>query len=144
MAVTEPVGNSQAVQAHLAILQAVIQRMATNSSSCKGWCITLVAAILVVVADKGKPQLAWIALIPTLLFLALDAYYLALEKAFRNSYNRFIERLHEGKLGASDLYVVEPEGGLAGLGMKALASFSIWPFYTTLVVMIYLTRVFVI
>ena|SRR3989338_243886 len=55
--------NSQAVQSHLTILQAVIQRMANNSSSSKAWCITLVSAILVIVADKGKPQYAWIAVI---------------------------------------------------------------------------------
>lgn len=136
--------TSQAVQAHLSIMQGLIQRMASNSASSKGWCITLVAALLVVVADKGKPQLAWIALIPTLLFLALDAYYLALEKAFRRSYNSFIEKLHGGKLSPSDLYVVEPEGGLLGLAFRALGSFSVWPFYGTLLLMIYLSRVFVI
>jgi len=48
--------ESPTVQAHLGIAQAVIQRMAANSASCKAWCITLVAAILVIVADKGKPS----------------------------------------------------------------------------------------
>lgn len=47
--------NSQAIQTHLEITQSVIQRMAVNSASCKTWCITLVSAILVIVADKGKP-----------------------------------------------------------------------------------------
>ncbi len=136
--------SSQAVQAHLGILQGVIQRMASNSASCKGWCITLVAALLVVVADKGKPQMALIALIPTLLFLALDAYYLALEKAFRKSYNHFIEKLHSAQLQASDLYVVEPEGAVTRLAFSALLSFSIWPFYGTLLVMVCLARVYVI
>lgn len=82
--------DSQAVQAHLGIMQDVIQRMASNSASCKTWCITLVSAILVVVADKGKPEYAWLALIPTVLFFALDAYYLALEKMFRLSYNNLL------------------------------------------------------
>jgi hypothetical protein len=31
--------NSQAIQAHLTIIQSIIQRMASNSSSCKTWCI---------------------------------------------------------------------------------------------------------
>ncbi|MGN2393596.1 hypothetical protein ACTFO6_19145, partial [Pelomicrobium sp. G1] len=75
------------MQAHPSIAQAVIQRMASNSASCKAWCITLVAAILVIVADKGKPKYALIAVIPTVLFLVLDAYYLALERCFRVSYN---------------------------------------------------------
>jgi len=46
--------NPQVVQSHLTILQAVIQRMASNSASSKTWCVTLVSAILVIVADKGK------------------------------------------------------------------------------------------
>lgn len=64
--------SSPSVQAHLQIIQAVINRMAGNSSSCKTWCITLVSAILVVIADKGKPDFAFISLLPALLFCALD------------------------------------------------------------------------
>lgn len=63
------------------IAQAVINRMAANSASCKAWCITLVAAILVIVADKGQPNFALIAGIPAVLFLALDTHYLALKNA---------------------------------------------------------------
>src|SRR5262245_58818171 len=103
--------NSQAVQSHLTILQSVIQRMANNSASSKAWCIALVSSILVIIADKGKPQYAWIAVIPTLLFLVLDAYYLALEKGFRNAYNSFIHKLHSEELSANDLFVVVPQGG---------------------------------
>ena len=128
--------NSQAVQAHLTITQAVIQRMASNSTSCKTWCITLVSAILVIIADKGKPELVWIAVIPIVLFLALDAYYLSLEKMFRLSYNNFINRLHQGKLVASDLYAVEPSGNIYSAMGASLLSFSIWPFYLTLFIMV--------
>ena len=114
--------NSQAVQAHLNILQSVIQRMAVNSSSSKAWCITLVSAILVIVADKGKPDYAFIAIIPVLLFLFLDGYYLALEKGFRNSYNEFIAKLHSGGIQPNDLFAVIPEGKLSRLLWEALKS----------------------
>lgn len=63
--------NSQAVQAHLEITQSVIQRMANNSASCKAWCITLVSAILVIVADKSNPKFTLIAILPNFLFLIL-------------------------------------------------------------------------
>lgn len=132
--------NSQAVQAHLEITQSVIQRMAANSTSCKAWCITLASAILVIVADKGKPQFALIALIPNVLFLILDSYYLALERMFRQAYNRFIEKLHAGKLLAVDLYAVSPSGKLSENVFDALFSFSIWPFYLTLLFMILITK----
>lgn len=135
---TEYKENSQAVQAHLTLVQSVIQRMATNSSSCKAWCITLVSAILVIVADKGKPQYAWIAVIPSVLFLFLDMYYLAYEREFRRSYNDFIKKLHYGKVTAEDLYVIAPTGNLFIEFLATIKSFSIWSFYITLLVMVYI------
>jgi len=136
--------ESSAVQAHLNITQSVIQRMASNSTSCKAWCITLVSAILVIVADKGNSNYALLALIPTLLFLVLDAYYLALERGFRESYNSFIEKLNKGRVQADDVYCITPKGPWLKKLTGALRSFSIWPFYLTLVVMILLAKVFVI
>ena len=135
--------NSQAVQKHLEILQAVIQRMASNSTSCKTWCITLVSAIIVLVADKGKPDYALIAAIPAILFLALDTYYLALERMFRASYNSFINKLHSCKVNVSDLYVVTQKGNLFITFLGSLSSFSIWPFYVILMGMILIAKTFV-
>jgi len=135
--------NSEAVQAHLQICQSVIQRMAANSAGCKSWCITLVSAILVLVADKSKPQYAYIALIPTILFLALDTYYLSLERRFRDSYNAFIQKLHDREVDASDLYAVVPLAQPVKSFFACLLSFSIWPLYLTLSAMIWLAKVLV-
>lgn len=130
--------NAQAVQTHLGILQGVIQRMASNSASAKTWCVTLVSAILVVGADKSRPGLVWLALIPTILFLGLDAYYLALEKGFRASYAKFIERLHRKTLQESDFYAIEPTGRFERLFLSSLVSLSVWPFYVTLIGMTFI------
>lgn len=135
--------DSPSVQAHLGIMQGVINRMAANSTSCKAWCITLVSAILVIVADKGKPQFALIALIPAALFCSLDAYYLSLEKRFRKSYSTFIEKLHKGEVVAADLYSVMPQGDKFKFFGAALRSFSVWAFYLTLLVMICLVKTIV-
>ncbi len=89
--------ESSAVQCHLSILQGVVQRMADNSRSCKLWCITIVSAILVLVVKNDTPDLVRMAVIPTIIFLILDTYYLALERRFRCSYNGFIKKLHVGK-----------------------------------------------
>jgi len=131
--------NSQAVQAHLEITQSAIQRMADNSASCKTWCITLVSAILVVIADKGKPQYALIAIIPTALFLILDSYYLMLEKMFRESYNGFINKLHNDKIVETDLYSIKPDGNRIKAFFASIFSFSVFPFYLTLLVMVWIT-----
>ena len=47
--------ESPAVRTHLEIMQAVIGRMAENSRSCKVWCVTLVSAVLVLVAEQAAP-----------------------------------------------------------------------------------------
>lgn len=132
--------ESASVQAHLQILQAIIQRMATNSTSCKAWCITIVSAILVLIADKGKPNLALLAFLPTFLFLALDAYYLALEKAFRTSYNSFVRKLHGNELQLDDLFSVIPRGDMTKHQIEALRSFSVWGFYGALAVLVLVTK----
>jgi hypothetical protein len=132
--------DSPAVQAHLTIEQGVIQRMSTNSASCKAWCIALVSAILIVVAEKENVNLAFLAILPTLLFLVLDAYYLALERMFRVSYRNFIKKLHRRQIESEDLFVIAPQGQLFKNVWLSVWSFSVWPFYGTLLVTTILVR----
>lgn len=136
--------ESSAVQKHLEIMQGIITRMAENSRHCKVWCVTLVAATLVLVARTGEPRHALIALVPTLLFLVLDAYYLALERAFRNSYGGFVNKLHQGELTLRDIYAVRPVGmGLSLVG-RCLGSVSIWLFYPLVAATIFLAWLLII
>lgn len=136
--------DSPSVQIHLEILQNVIERMASNSTSSKTWCITIVSAVLVVIADKGKPDFALLALIPTILFLALDTYYLAMEKGFRKSYESFVKKIHQKTLTLEDLYSVKPEGNQSKLQLESLKSFSVWGFYSVLILLITLAKWFVL
>ena len=122
--------ESDAVRTHLEIMQRVIHRMGENSRACKVWCVTLIAAILVLVARTGNAEHALIALAPTALFFVLDAYYLALERGFRRSYNAFVGKLHSGQASTSDLYTVSPSGSIpTGLLWAMFRSFSVLPFY---------------
>ena len=131
--------ESSAVQKHLEITQGVITQMAENSRSCKVWCVTLVSAILVLVARTGNAEHALIALAPTALFYVLDAYYLGLERRFRNSYNGFVGKVHSGETEASDLYTVAPTGSTPRTFLWAMfQSFSVLPFYVVVVVTILL------
>lgn len=124
--------ESDAVRAHLSIMQAVIQRMAGNSASCKMWCVLMVGVMLLLSARKDMP----LAFIPAVLFLFLDTYYLALERAFRGSYNAFVRKLHKGEVALSDLYVVRPRGRIGWQFAQSLGSSAIWPFYSVLVILI--------
>ncbi len=62
--------------------------------------------------------------------------YLALERSFRVSYNEFIDKVHRGRVVATDLYAITPAGSLPKTFTQSLRSFSIWPFYVTLGLMI--------
>ena len=122
--------ESEAVRTHLTIMQGVIQRMGENSRACKVWCVTLVSAILVLIAQTGTADHATIALAPTVLFLILDAYYLALERGFRSSYNVFVRKVHEQQVSTRDLYAVAPNHSIPrGLVWAMFRSFSVLPFY---------------
>lgn len=135
--------DSPAVQSYLTILQGVIGRMASNSAGAKTWCIALVSAIIVVIADKGEPGFVWIALVPVGLFFLLDAYYLGLERQFRDRYNDFIGKLHDGRAEVEDVFIVSPGGGVPGsmkAALVACGSVSVWPFYVLLALMLLAVR----
>ena len=74
--------------AHLEVIQGVIGRMAQQSFLLKGWAVTLVAAVIAFAASDGKESVAFLALLPALVFWGLDGYYLWQERLFRCIYNR--------------------------------------------------------
>ena len=132
--------ESPAVKAHLDIMQGVIQRMAANSGACKTWCVSLVSAIVIVAADKGKPALTFVALLPTVMFFILDVYYLTFEKAFRKSYEVFVGKVHDESVGVGDLFAVKPAGRLDDHRCAAMRSLSTWGFYASLAALVLLAR----
>ena len=67
---------------HLEFIQAAISRMATNSFLFKGWAITIAAALSAFASVETKTVLLLIAVISTIMFWALDGYYLWLERGF--------------------------------------------------------------
>lgn len=121
--------DSESVRAHLNISQGIISRMANNSANCKTWCVTLVAAILVLVARTDTPVYALIAFVPTILFLFLDAYYLELERYFRGLYNSFVSKLHIGEIELRDLYDFPPPSISFSSLLKVFKRPVIWSFY---------------
>ena len=127
--------DSSAVQSYLSILQGVISRMASNSASCKTWCITIVSAILVLLARNSDANLLYVAIIPVILFCILDAYYLGLERSFRQRYNQFVEKLHSENATIHDIYLLTPpkeNSGAISSTFGSLFSFSVLPFYVIL------------
>lgn len=122
-----------AVQAHVAMSQGIITRMAENSRSCKLWSVTLVAAALILASRLGEPRSALVALIPALMLLALDMYYLWLERDFRQAHRQFTTDLHKGALQPSALFDLgRISSGLAGFA-ACIRSPSVWPFHAAII-----------
>lgn len=79
---------------HLELIQGVITRMAQNSFALKGWSVTLVSALFFLSAKDAETKYALLSLFPALFFWGLDAYYLLLERHFRDLY----DAVREGKV----------------------------------------------
>jgi len=124
------------IQTHVRILQDVIKRMASNSASCKTWCITIIAAILVLAIDNTQPSTILVGLLVAFLFFLLDAYYLSLERDFREKYNRFVRNLHDDKANVSEVYDLAIPNDRWHRGLATICacfSFSVIGFYGVLV-----------
>ena len=76
---------------HLNYLQAVMAGMAQNSFLFKGWAVALASGLSAYGATKDERLVLVLPIVTTLLFWGLDAYYLWLERAFVNIYNRVIQ-----------------------------------------------------
>jgi len=71
---------------HLEFIQSVINRMASNSATLKGWSITLVAALFALAAKDINRAFVIIAYLPVITFWILDGYYLCKERGYRELY----------------------------------------------------------
>lgn len=72
---------------HLEFIQGIITRMNTNSFQLKGWVIVLVSALLALYANSLNTVYIFVSIFPTILFWALDSYYLQQERKFRGVYD---------------------------------------------------------
>ncbi|MGA2141690.1 MAG: hypothetical protein ABSG94_04630 [Brevinematales bacterium] len=113
-------------------LQSIISRMASNSTNCKTWTITISAALLAFFLQDKSKILSWnkyyilLILIP---FLFLDIYYLAFEKHFRNLFNDQIKLYNEQKNILVE--IKGPKGFVKNIKLllSSSVSFSVWGFY---------------
>ncbi|MFJ8582504.1 hypothetical protein [Micromonospora sp. NPDC093277] len=73
---------------HLQMIQSVITRMANQSSTIKGWMITIVAALLSFGAASKRAGVIALAFYVVAAMGLLDSYYLAIERKYRALYRR--------------------------------------------------------
>ncbi|HMS44227.1 MAG TPA: hypothetical protein PKC68_00265 [Alphaproteobacteria bacterium] len=131
-----PDNNEERMLKHLDYIQDIISRMANNSFSYKGWNIALITGLLGISIVQQNQQISvyliGLALVPNLLFWALDAYYLHLEKKFKHLYEAVRKNLvtQNYENGVECLCMdVSKVKHLVPCYLSVVFSLSVWPFY---------------
>jgi len=81
--------------------------MANNSANSKTWAITIISAIIVLLIDKSKTNVFYIAYIPLAMFFLLDCFNLGLERYFRDLYNKFIIEMESDNFDFRNVYKLQ-------------------------------------
>jgi hypothetical protein len=107
----------------LKMLQAIIDRMGRNSFACKSWSVTVIAALVGLAAKDTDRRFSVVALYSIVAFAILDTRYLALERAYRGTYEQAAAEAGDSnwQLNTSTIRLVDQ--------MKAIGSVSVWPLY---------------
>ena len=114
---------------HLEFIQAAISRMATNSFLFKGWAITIAAALSAFASVETKTALLIIAVISTIMFWALDGYYLWLERGFIRLHNE-VALKNEGEI---DFSMSIDKSRAVRRWLKTCWRPHLWIFYGTII-----------
>jgi hypothetical protein len=104
------------------MIQAIITRLAGNSGALKGFAVTVVTALLGVSINTHKASYAWLGTYPVVVLGLLDAYYLALERRYRELYNNAVDE-------ADTAWGLAPEKATLSYVVNAIGSPSVWAFY---------------
>ena len=119
------------VQGFISQLDSIISRMANNSANAKNWLMTIIAAAIAIQWSKEQLQNVLWLLIPTVLFMLSDMYYLGMERHFKDVQKKFIEEVRAGNDIKDKVYNIikttKCEQVCNTLG--SIDSLSIWPFY---------------
>lgn len=75
------------MEAHLSMIQGVVNRLAQSSFLLKGWSVVLVSALLAFAAASSEEAILVVAFLPALAFWGLDGYFLWQERLYRALYD---------------------------------------------------------
>ncbi len=124
---------SEDVRQHLSFIQDVITRMNSNSFSMKGWMVAIVSALAAIFASDSSNQFNYIyfviAIPVVLVFCGLDAYYLKMEKQYRDLYYKVLENP-----GATD-YNMDSSGFKRTI-WQTIKSPSVWILYVSVLMIL--------
>ena len=123
------------VQGFISQLDSIINRMGANSANAKNWLMTIVAAAVAIQWSQDQlDKVLWL-LIPTVLFLLTDLYYLGMERHFIDLQTSFINKVRSGDDISNIVYTIPETSKCEQIcnTFAAIDSLSIWPFYSIVI-----------
>ncbi len=75
-------------QAHLSMIQGIINRLSQNSFLLKGWSVVLIAGLFALAAKEGILIFVYLAYFPLVSFWLLDGYFLWQERLYRALFDK--------------------------------------------------------
>ena len=105
--------------------------MSTASASAKTWLVPVATATYGYALTKPAWKVTLLGLAAVALFAYIDAYYLQLERGFRDLYRRATGTLRQGESRPAGYDMKPPSSRWP---TDAWGSPSIWPFYGALIV----------
>jgi len=130
--------DNSAVQAHITMLQGIIDRMGQNSTHCKQWCIAVESVFFGIVKDNMNWWFFAFIVVTTILFWFQDAGYLAFSRHFRNQQKSFVEKIQTNHDYEEEIYVVKTLKGCERCCaiIDTATSIFVWPSYMCIIVFI--------
>lgn len=130
---------------HLEMIQGVINRMAGNSFLIKGWCVTLVGAIIALASKDDDKRFIAVAYYPVVMFWLLDGFFLNQERLYRSLYDAVRLKLEVAIDFSMDAKAVPPPPGKKKpTWLRALFSRTLLLFYGVMVGAILLSMLIVL
>ena len=133
--------DNQILYKEIDLVQSCINRMAQNSFSCKGWCLTLIAGVFALMPENiDKWYICVVMLCVDICFWYLDSFYLLQEQLYRDKYKWIIKKRLEGN--EEFLYDLDPNNKNMYLEdkkrklFKVMCSKTILPMYGGMAILI--------
>ncbi len=124
---TTPKERAKILIEELKILQGVINRMAKNSLECKKWTLALVVGVLSLKIEAISHLYGVLGVLLACFYL-LDAYYLMLERLFREQYKWLIKNRLKTDERLFEVFPAHQTCRFA-LYFCAMLSFSLFPYW---------------
>jgi len=127
-------------QAHLEMIQGIVNRLSQNSFLLKGWSVLLVSSLFALAALNSNPLFVYLTYLPVISFWGLDGYFLWQERLFRKLYDH-VRKLETGKIDFSmdtSTGKSQADSVLSVMFSKTLLAFHGTLFMTVVVIMVIL------